>query len=171
MLLSFPTLKPLFLLIAENISLPNYRNFRCAVCVRVLPSLREDLGSGLCAGGAVRFQGVRAALASGERLVVPSELSLRPTQLPHLRRCPWPPAQSLLSFALLRLCGQCWTLCRGHSAQRSSGFPTPSSLSPSVVEQQKRLSICPASLGPTAGAGEHAPLARERGMMCIVFNG
>lgn len=68
MLLSFPTLKPLFLLIAENISLPNYRNFRCAVCVRVLPSLREDLGSGLCAGGAVRFQGVRAALASGEGL-------------------------------------------------------------------------------------------------------
>ena len=94
----------------------------------------------------------------GKGLWSPSELSLRPTQLPHLRGCPWPPAQSLLSFALLCLCGQGWTPCRSHSAQWSSGFPTPSSLSPSVLEQQKRLPICPASLGPTAGAGEHAPL-------------
>ena len=71
MLLSFPTLKPLFLLIAESISLPNYRNFQCAVCIGVFSSLREDLRSGLCAGGTAGFHGVCAALASGERLVVP----------------------------------------------------------------------------------------------------
>ena len=121
-------------------------------------------------------EGLRASMGSvppwppGKGLWSPSELSLRPTQLPHLRGCPWPPAQSLLSFALLRLCGQGWTPCRSHSAQWSSGFPTPSSLSPSVLEQQKRLPICPAFLGPTAGAGEHAPLAWEWGMSLSLWS-